>query len=201
MYPIPTQAEQDKFLLGLYFGSALPLRACVDRAYLDFCRTLRGIDRLPMAAELRDDAGAAVQSWLDELRGLSPDPNRMAFDARHRDQCERLCALYAGHGFDSFAVGQAQKWLNMALKYVYVFGEERLPGFSGLYRLGHVPLDNIILAQLAPRDPPPLPHPWSRIQDYDAYLRFQHWIHEQFPDSAPLAVEFHLWQKGNDRAV
>ena len=52
-FPIPTQAEQDDFLLRLYFGAAAPLRACVDRAYLDFSRTLHGIGALPDAADVR----------------------------------------------------------------------------------------------------------------------------------------------------
>ena len=36
---------------------------------------------------------------------------------------------YDEHGFQ-FHGGQAQKWLNMAFKYVHVFGENRLPGFE-----------------------------------------------------------------------
>lgn len=193
-FQIPTQAEQNEFLLRLYFGRASPLRACVDRAYLDFSRTLHGIGR-PVAAKLRTEAGKLVQSWLAKLPGLSREPNQKIFEVSHRNLCEQLRALYARHGFDSFAIGQGQKWLNMALKYVYVFGEERLPGFSGLYRFGHVPLDNIILGRLAPLGSPRLSSgSWSRLCDYDESLRFQHWIRDKFPDSAPLAVEFHLWQ-------
>ena len=193
-FQIPTQAEQNRFLLRLYFGMASPLRACVDRAYLDFSRTLHGIGR-PDAAALRTEAGQLVQSWLARLPGLSPDPNQNIFDASHRNLCEQLRTLYARHEFESFAVGQAQKWLNMALKYVYVFGEEWLPGFSGLYRFAHVPLDSIILDRLARLGAPRLSsESWSRLRDYDEYLGFQHWIREKFPDSAPLSVEFHLWQ-------
>ena len=196
IFQIPTQAEQDVFLLRLYFGVASPLWACVDRAYLDFSRTLHGIGRLAGATALRAEAGKRLCTWLAKLPDLNPDPNRETFDARHRELCEQLCTLYARHGYDSFAVGQAQKWLNMALKYVYVFGEAQLPGFSGLYRLGHVPLDKIILERLAPFGAPRLSSgdAWSRLSHYDEYLRFQQWIRDTFPESAPLAVEFHLWQ-------
>ncbi len=193
-YPIPTQAEQDDFLLRLYFVAAAPLRACVNRAYLDFCRTLRGIGKLPDAAALHTKTSKHLCSWLDQLSDLSTDPNGDTFDARHRDVSEQLCTLYGGYGFDSFTIGQAQKWLNMALKYVYVFGEVRIPGYASLYRLGHVPLDNIMLDRLAQFGAPSLPRPWSRLCDYDMYIDYQRWIRDRFPDSAPLAVEFHLFQ-------
>jgi hypothetical protein len=84
----------------------------------------------------------------------------------------------------------------MAFKYVHVFGEERLPGFERLYRFGHVPMDRIMLARLRPYGAPRLSAAWSRIQDYAEYMHFQQWIRHQFPDSAPLAVEFHLWLGG-----
>jgi len=194
-FQIPTRAEQNEFLLRLYFGTQLPLRACVDRAYLDFSRTLHGIDQASDADALRREAGELVQSWLAKLSGLSPDASQNVFDSSHRSLCEQLCNLYGRHGFRSFAVGQAQKWLHMGLKYVYVFGEERLPGFVGLYGLGHVPLDKIILDRLSQFGCPRLSSgSWSRLSHYDEYLGFQHWIRDKFPDSAPLAMEFHLWQ-------
>jgi hypothetical protein len=34
---------------------------------------------------------------------------------------------------------------------------------------------------------------WSRL-DYKDYFGVQEWIRQRFPDAAPLAVEFHLWQ-------
>ena len=55
-FQIPTRAEQNKFLLRLYFGTESPLRAWVNRAYLDFSRTLHGIDQAADAAALRRDA-------------------------------------------------------------------------------------------------------------------------------------------------
>jgi hypothetical protein len=58
--------------------------------------------------------------------------------------------------------GQAQKWLNMTFKYVYVMGEHRLPGFIHLYDLCHVPLDNILMNRLYPYAFQRLPCRWSR---------------------------------------
>jgi len=96
-------------------------------------------------------------------------------------------------------MGQAQKWLNMALKYVYVFGESRLPGYEAFYRFCHVPIDNIALdspafAGLGKIDKL---KPWSRIEKYKPYLEFQKDVRRRYPTSAPLAVEFWAWQGGS----
>lgn len=194
-FSIPTRDEQRHFLLRLYFGAGVDrLGACVDRAYRDFNRTLHGLAKLPSAMELHETASACVRAALAALPANANSLNQDAFDAWHRDGCHRLCTTYAEHGFPSFAIGQAQKWFNMAFKYVHVFGEEHLPGFASLYEFGHVPLDNIILLQLARYGAPPLSSPWSRLRDYKEYLDFQRWIRQRFPDSSPLAVEFHMWQ-------
>jgi hypothetical protein len=86
----------------------------------------------------------------------------------------------------------------MTLKYVYVYGEDDLPGFLELYGLAHIPIDNIILSALRRFDPPVIKSRWSRLRDYDEYHRFQVWVRERFKGSVPLAVEFHLWQASPD---
>jgi hypothetical protein len=136
-----------------------------------------------------------VRSFLDSLaerKGARLD--QTAFDDRHRAASNGLCSLYATAGFNQFRVGQAQKWLNMALKYVFVFGEARLPGFAPVFELAHIPLDNIILTQLRPHGVPRLTASWARVSSYEDYMGIQRWVRSAFPDSAPLAVEFALWQ-------
>ncbi len=91
-------------------------------------------------------------------------------------------------------IGQAQKWLNMAVKYVFVFGEGRLPGYERFFRLAHVPIDNIILESATFEGLRTFRERWSRIGNYDDYLAFQQAVRELFPDSAPLAIEFWAWQ-------
>ena len=48
------------------------------------------------------------------------------FDRWHEAACTKLQTLYHDHGFTDFSVGQAQKWLNMSLKYVFTLGQDRL---------------------------------------------------------------------------
>jgi hypothetical protein len=47
-----------------------------------------------------------------------------------------------------FFVGQAQKWVNMTMKYIFTVGEQRIPGFDLVYTYCHVPLDNILLEKI-----------------------------------------------------
>jgi hypothetical protein len=194
-FQIPSAGEQREFLLRLYFGSGSALARCVDRAYLDFSRTLHGIGKVEGAKALRADAGNHVVSWLERLASSVTEANTTAFDALHRQASEQLRELYADGGYSAFSVGQAQKWLNMALKYVFVFGEGRAPGFAGFYNFGHVPLDSIMLNRFKPFGAPTLScgEAWSRLDSYEEYLAYQGWIRRQFRGYAPLAVEFHLW--------
>lgn len=192
-FPVPTRADQYTFLQRLYFGADQDaLMACVRRAYRDLNRTLHGVARLPDSTQLADRAATRVRAAVADL-AASARANQAAFDAWHRDACLRLCRLYACSGFPTFCVGQAQKWVNMAFKYVHVFGENRLPGFQRSYAFGHVPVDRIMLDQLRPYGVPRLRTAWSRIQDYAEYMRFQELIRNRFRGSVPLAVEFHLW--------
>jgi hypothetical protein len=63
-----------------------------------------------------------------------------------------------------------------------------------VYGLAHIPLDNIILDQLRDCGLPQLTSRWSRLTEYEEYIVIQRWVRSKFPGSAPLAVEFALWQ-------
>ena len=196
IFPVPTRFEQESFLLRLYFGAGSEyLQLCVQRAYLDFSRTLHGIGNIP---NVRNKAAVEVKQALMALR----DDRKViqeTFDEWHRETCFRLCSIYKEQGYKNFHVGQAQKWLNMSLKYIYVIGDQRLPGYDHLNQFCHVPLDWIIVQRLQEEySAPELSSSWSRLDNYEEYLRFQQWIRKTFVNSAPLAVEFNLWQHDTD---
>ena len=114
-WPNPTQSDFDEFLLRLYFGQIGDyLRLCVDRAYLDFNRTLHG-----MAKEKRREAirAAGASILLKSLRSLANGSvgNQGVFDSWHRRTCEQLRKAFRKSGYSRFTVGHAQKWLNMML--------------------------------------------------------------------------------------
>jgi hypothetical protein len=195
-FPIPTPADQFEYLLRLYFGGdADRLSCCIGRAYRDLNRTIHGLAQVPEGEELRARASAVVRSFLTSLAVTHRDRlDQVAFDDRHQAACAELSSTYSAAGFAEFRVGQAQKWLNMALKYVFVFAEDRLPGYEGVFELAHIPLDNIILDRLRPHGVPQLTTSWSRVASYEVYMGIQRWVRSAFLGSAPLAVEFALWQ-------
>ena len=202
IYDVPTRADQEDFLIRLYFGAGDKyLRLCVNRAYLDFNRTLHGIAKLPHADAVRKEASEKVETLLENLL-TGENKDQPGFDDWHRKACDSLCSIYKKHGYDEFHIGQAQKWLNMSFKYIRTMGEDRLRGYERFYQFGHVPLDSFIIKEFInigkspPCKPPPKRRPegWSRIETYQEYMDYQQWIRQTFAGSFPLSVEFFLWQ-------
>ncbi len=201
--PKVTRDEYDEFIVRLYFGvNGDYLKCCIDRAYLDFSRTLHGFAGLSENAAVREQAGsglhelfAGVQSSDQAMIG-----NQVEFDHWHQTVCSRLAQVYARHGYQNFYVGQAQKWINMTFKYIFTLGEKRILGFGGLYPFCHAPLDNIFVELLVQKhDFQRLSCAWSRLNAYQEYLDYQNQIRQYFAPAPPLDVEFHLWA-GNEFA-
>src|ERR1035437_8287222 len=119
-FDVPTRADQEDFLVRLYFGAGDNyLSLCIKRAYRDFNRTLHGIGKLPQADAAYKDARAEVENLFENLR-TEKNLNQAGFDDWHHKACNSLCSIYKKHGHDSFYIGQAQKWLNMSFKYIQV---------------------------------------------------------------------------------
>lgn len=192
-YPTPSREEHFDFLVRCYFGEGNDLlRLCVHGAYRDFNRTLHGFAKYQSADFLRQSGYQCVIELLRNLpkRKIS---SQHGFDKWHQTACARLQTLYRDHGFPRFTVGQAQKWLNMSMKYVFALGEGRLQGFASLYRFAHIPIDNVFLTRAVALGGPSLPVTWSRLDDYATYLSCQQAFRNLFRGSVPLAAEFWLW--------
>lgn len=193
-YSTLTRLDYENYLVNLYFGSKTDLlKACINRSYRDFNRTMHGFAKFGKAGQLYDEAEILLKESLDSLKSLSSSNPMMAevFDTWHKTTCEKLISLFHVQGFHLF-VGQAQKWVNMTLKYIFTVGENRILGFSFAYPFCHVPLDNILLEQLNKFDFHALKCAWSRLDNYDDYLQRQIWLRKRFT-LAPMDVEFLLW--------
>ena len=190
-YRRPTPEQQQDFALKLYFGNGDPLTRSIRRAYLDLCRTAHGIGSYGSKVK---ESKEAIREAIEEIRHR--DMTQVEFDEWHKNLCMRLCEIF-GPKF-KFNVGQAQKWVNMTFKYLYVFGEAKAPGYRHLYDLCHVPIDKVIMKALknVPQHDSKgdFQFAWSRIDDYSEYLAFQELLRKEFKDSSPLAMEFWLWQ-------
>jgi hypothetical protein len=198
IYYKPTDVENNDFLLLLTFGEAIstdPLMACIKTAYLDLNRTIRGFAGLSNGAKICADAHSLIREQIRELR--KEKSSQKEFDAWHKRSCEQLVSFYKEQLRSSpkviFTVGQAQKWLNMAMKYIYIVGEQRIPGYVSFYDFCHMPMDNRILEHHETSGLYDGKCAWSKINKYDKYLLFQEKAREKFAPSPLLAVEFKFW--------
>lgn len=199
---ILTRTNWEEFLLYIYFGDGSDkLAACIRRAYRDFNRTISGFARLDESTrnKVRDSAVAQVKTSLEELSARGGSIDEDGFDSWHRNACLALMRIYAPH--HGFHLGQAQKWLNMSLKYIFTFGSDRIPGFESAYKFCHIPIDNVVLDRLgAYKDFPKIKGSWSRMDDYDNYFKLQTWVRNNSPE-CPLDFEFHLWMNSEPTAT
>jgi hypothetical protein len=190
------RSDYEDYLVYLYFGAAPRsdyLHRCVDRAYLDFNRTLRGLGQHADHVKIRHGVSGGVAKMLSSVQGDTTVLTKQdAFDDWHRAACANVVTLFANSGFAPVYIGQAQKWINMTFKYIYTMGDRRVPGFERLYSFCHAPIDNVVLKQLQARGAPRLSTAWSRLNDYDEYLRYQLWIRREFTQPA-LDIEFKVW--------
>lgn len=176
------------FLRYMLFGAWDSIYvASSERAYRDMCRTLRldGVDSI----KLRD----AVDIKLEEeiCAALFPGfADQKQYDTWHRRVCEEIKKYYIDNGVD-MTIGQAQKWLNMTMKYLFVAD---VPGIADVFYLCHVPIDSYIIdaaeKQLQLKRPTT---PWSKITDYDVYADYQREIRVRLGNTAPMEWEFKTW--------
>ncbi len=187
---IISRADYENYLIYLYFGSNVDLTSCIDRAYLDFSRTLHGFRK--NKGDTYELVKSSLLNSFEVLRSTARDKISVdVFDNWHERTCESLISVFSNNGYCLF-VGQAQKWVNMTMKYIFTVGEQRIPGFDPVYAYCHVPLDNILLEKFKKYGFPRLNCAWSRLDKYDEYFEMQKWVRQRF-SLAPMDVEFLLW--------
>ena len=192
---VVSASDWNDFVAVCYFGHEGEwLDRCIRRAYLDMNRTLHGLGKL---GEGHLDWKTAMLNVLRDRLTMLPDEHvwtQASFDAWHHESVDMLIAVSTEHKF-AVSVGQAQKWINMSVKYAIALGERRVPGFFRVYDVAHVALDNIVLERLTELGMSPLGCAWSRLDDYTQYMECQQWLRDRFRDECLLEVEYRLWQE------
>ena len=158
------------FLLYSYFGcerKELEQRGkekCAYRAYLDLARTVKyaysstelekaksGSDAYAFAVVQKDRVKFICSKLIESIEGY---PNHSGgFDTWHESKCAQIIdQMNAPYGDGKkgflkarFTYGQAQKWVNMTLKYLWLL--DMLPNGLSEAEL-HVPVDSFILEAL-----------------------------------------------------
>jgi hypothetical protein len=187
------------FFRDLYLGFGPPdelILRCVRRAYRDFNRTWHGArDPAGRRNEVRGAAEVAIVDALTALRMAKL--GQSGFDRWHSVAMKAVMfATDPEARGTGLTLGQAQKWINMSVKYV-VGG--RVDGFDWVEAFAHVPIDRILIAQIEQHpdlriinDTLP-PGAWSKLTDESAYLAFQKGLRNIVSPLVPLSVEFRLW--------
>lgn len=167
----------------------------VQLAYLDVNRTIRGVN-----PDQSCSFKQIVVSFIERLLA-SPPPTQAEFDQRHHECCQKCLALSSSDGA-RIHYGQAQKLLNMSLKYLYnefaaYKGSQNQFGFpdSNVEHLFHLPIDsqirNYLVGTCAFADPTSLP--WSQWT-HDHYISFQHQLRKRLnAQYRPLEIDYMLW--------
>jgi len=194
MYTKPTRVDYEEFLIQIVYGPCTDyLLACIRAAYLDFCRTMHGFSKVVDKQTIHN---TAVQEMHERfcLLPSSQISEQDHFDAWHRQTSDSLVNIYADGSFNMFA-GQTQKWINMTFKNIFVCGDTRLSGYDPLYPFCHMPVDNVVLDQLAEEGLEMPARAWSRWA-YDDYLAFQVKLRRWCRNQPLLNVEHGMWIDG-----
>jgi hypothetical protein len=201
--------KQRDFLFQAYFGAnGNEFDLFISRAYRDMNRTLRGFRKLPENLQDEIFAGAKekVKDSFEELRGMvSDEPEGLgtAFDDWHSKSCNELKKHYAEKIGSSSRIrityGQAQKWLNMTMKYCWVCGND--PQLGPWFAVAHMPIDRIIIEAIkAEKVSARLPRvAWSKWDDENEYKDLQTALrhHAGKEGKSSLELEFEWWPKYN----
>jgi hypothetical protein len=191
----PSADEKQTFLLRVYFGAdGDQTDWFISRAYRDMNRTLHGLSKQKNAKELVENARKVLRKSLRELQGQNaptiPGELAASFNQWHRRACDRLIASFRPFHCH---YGQAQKWINMTIKYSWFFKQDS--ELDPWYSAAHVPVDEFILraAQKAGIQRPS--EPWSRWDDRKKYESFQRLIRDRADrnGTTPLALEHEWW--------
>lgn len=180
------------------FGTKDPdIEDAAKRAYIDLCRTIWDTTE-DIRAKAKEESLNFISSQIEGLKNDNID-----FDEFHDTLCCGIIEIYNNNHID-FYYGQAQKWVNMTMKYLCVIGEEKYPWLNRLYPFLHIPIDSVILGKIigdfeiesvAVKEKRVLLKnlSWSRI-DKDTYDAIQNVLREKIGENEiPIFWEFKAW--------
>lgn len=179
----------EKFLMVSLFGANYekdPISAAINRAYRDFCRTLRMDENVRKKA--KEDGSSEIGNSINTLSGN--------YDEWFYRLCDALTNNKIGYTF-----GQAQKWINMTMKYLIILNKK--PVESYIKDL-HAPIDNYIIKTAF--DNGFKTEDWKKAdsfswssKDFDEtkYKSIKEWISEQAKKEniSPIEWEFKSWNE------
>lgn len=183
MNSILTDDLRENFFIRLYFDDSEGFYyAGIKRAFLDFSRTLKIQD--DNSTTLKQNAEKLILSKLSELTQTN-FLDQIEFDKFHEATCEQLIEVWSELKF-----GQAQKWINMTLKYWILFGDKRKTGIEKNAKYFHIPIDSYVQKGMFDEK---YPSAWSKIDDYETYMNYQRQHRKKQTENYPIIEEFNFF--------
>jgi len=182
------------FLKVIYFNDISDqFAAASNRAYRDMNRTIRFCG---LSEDKRDTLRCEVTDFLREAIPEivhTQNTDQKSYDLWHFQVCTIIRTMYRDAGVE-FYYGQAQKWVNMTIKYLYILGAY---SFDTLFPYLHIPIDNYVFQIAASELGVVSPSiAWSRWDDYQKqYLHYQETLRSRISGYDPLRWEFKYWMK------
>lgn len=174
--------------------------AAASRAYRDLCRTIRFKNKEDKKGI--EECRAIVEHLIaHEIKNCLPNANQEAYNKFHLELCDKIKEVYRDrHVAYTITYGQAQKWVNMTMKYLCVLSGGNFTGdyawLAEFYQYLHVPIDGIILDEISEKFSNIKLNKdisWSKINDYNYYIYIQNKLRECINTKLPMDWEFEVW--------
>jgi hypothetical protein len=175
------------------------ITAIVQLAYLDVNRTMKHINP-KQSCQLKEITGSFIKNLL-----VNPPFNQQDFDRLHDNCCERCISLSSPDGAN-IHYGQAQKLINMSLKYLYneyatYINNQNYLNFpnNNIEDFFHLPIDSQIRDSLVLNHSfiNPTRLPWSQWGK-EHYISFQLQLRKRIKSNfKPLEIDYFLWNRNN----
>ena len=191
MEEIKIEKDVYDFLYYTCFGASKNIfDMAVDRAYRDVQRTVRWGNNNKKREKMKSSSKEMVKNEVLEILNKK-DVTKEDFDSWHEKACKGLVKILRDHGFE-FYIGQAQKWINMTFKYLYIIDSSIV---ENLLPLLHIPIDNYIIEALKNEEGfIEFDTCWSKFDDYEKYSQFQKWF-ASLGYEYPLKRDFKIWEE------
>ena len=161
-----TTLQVNKYADRVLMTEVKNFEGAAHKAYADMARrTLRIKENSKERKVLKEQATEILRQAVEDLKNDSSD-----FPKWHEKSCNALIACYGGQ----ISYGQAQKWLNMLLKYLYVYD---VKGYESLFaeerpRTMDLPVDTTVIKKLRKYGVNPPAIGWSKW-DKGTYCAYQ----------------------------
>lgn len=142
-------------MIGMFYKISPSIDELIDRAYRDMAaHTLQGIPDKDKKQALRDKGKETIENRIKTLENETC--SQEAYDTWHFETCKELIDIYDKYYKDikykynektvGFSFGQAQKWVNMTMKYLCMVKPDEYEWIEKDWKCYlHFPMDNYIL--------------------------------------------------------